>query len=123
MVETKEQVKAFQVQATLEGVSLLKDNGVSLRFHTNELTPEDKTAITRYYQQFGWLLFGAQEHDEEGLRLELIRKDTGGKSPSQRLRAVLFVAYQQSGQLELTFEQYYDMKMERFINSVKDKLV
>lgn len=64
MSET-EKLKAFQVPSTLEGVSLLKDGGVSLRFHTNELSAEEKTELSKYFQQFGWLLFGASEHQEK----------------------------------------------------------
>lgn len=114
--------KNFQVPATLEGVSLLKDGGCSLRFHTNELTPEEKTVISTYYQQFGWLLFSDQEHDEKDLELEAIRKDVGGKTPSQRLRGVLYILYQQSGRLDLTFEQFYAQKMEYIINQIKANL-
>lgn len=114
--------KTFQVPATLEGVSLLKDGGVSVRFHTNELPPSEKTLLTSYFQKFGWMLFSEQEHDEDTLNLEEIRKDTGGKTPSQRLRSVLFILYQQSGQTDKTFEQFYAQQMERFINLVKQNL-
>lgn len=114
--------KTFQVPAILEGVSFLKDGGVSLRFHTNELTPDEKLAIGTYYQQFGWLLFSEQEQNEEELQLEAIRKDVGGKTPAQRLRSVIYVAYQQSGQTDLSFEQYYARAMERHINYEKQNL-
>lgn len=115
-------MKGFQVPAALEGVSFLKDGGVSVRFHTHELEVSEKTAISDFYQQFGWLLFTAEEQDVNSLELEQIRKDTGGKSPSQRLRAVLYVAYQQSGQSDKTFDQYYGEKMEQFITHIKAKL-
>lgn len=115
-------MKAIQVPATLEGVSLMKDGGVSLRFHTNELSPADKTELSNYFQKFGWLLFAEQEHDESELDLEEIRKDTGGKSPSQRLRSVLYVMYTQSGEKDVLFETYYARQMERFINLVKQNL-
>lgn len=116
------ETKAIQVPATLEGISLLKDGGVSVRFHTNELTAEEKTELSKHYQHFGWLLFSEQEHDEKELALEAIRKDTGGKSPSQRLRSVLYVAWQQRGRDDMTFEEYYAQQMERFINRVKNAL-
>lgn len=115
-------MQKVQVPATLEGVSLLKDGGVSLRFHTGELQTKEKTDISSFYQQFGWLLFAPQEHSEDDLDLEAIRKDTGGKSPSQRLRAVLYIAYQQNKETDITFEQFYAQKMELFINRVKVEL-
>lgn len=114
--------EGFQVAAILEGVSLLKDGGVSVRFHTSELSAEHKTEISKYYQQFGWLLFNPQEQDVESLELEAIRKDIGGKTPSQRMRSVLYVLYQQSGRTDLTFEQFYMEKMNRIIDQIKANL-
>ena len=108
--------------ATLEGVSLLKDGGISVRFHTNELSIKEKAEISNFYQQFGWVLFSPQQIDETDLELEQIRKDVGGKTPAQRLRAVLFIAYQQGGQIDKPFEQYYAEHMEKFINRVKAAL-
>lgn len=43
--------------AVLEGVSTLKDGGVSLRFHTQELTAEEKANMFSWADRFGWLLF------------------------------------------------------------------
>lgn len=114
--------KAIQVPATLEGVSTLKDGGVSVRLHTQELSTDEKTTVLNQQGKFGWFLFAEQEFDESELELENIRKDVGGKTPAQRLRAVLYISYQQSGYIEKTFEQYYAEKMERFIDRVKRAL-
>jgi hypothetical protein len=114
-------IRKFQVPAVLEGVTTLKDGGLSARFHTNELNKEDKLAVMDHLQQFGWLLFAPQEHDDSD-ELAEIRKDTGGKTPSQRLRATIYVYYQQSYQKDLTFEQFYQRQMERLINIVKQNL-
>lgn len=120
--KTQEKLQAFQVPSTLEGITLLKDGGVSIRFHTNELSTDEISAISKWFQQFGWLLFAASEHDESVLELEQIRKDTGGKSPSQRLRAVIYIEWQQSGEHDLTFEQFYARRMEQMIGYVKRNL-
>lgn len=109
----------IQIPASLEGITTLKDGGLSLRFQTQELSDEDKLTVMRYLQEFGWLLFAAQEHEDT--ELEAIRKDVGGKSPSQRLRAVLYVSYQQGSQ-DRTFEQYYSNQMEQIINQIKQRL-
>lgn len=115
-------MRAIQVPATLEGVSTLKDGGVSVRLHTQELNAGEKSTMFDHQGKFGWFLFAEQEFDENELELEQIRKDTGGKTPSQRLRSVLYIAYQQSGQQDKTFEQYYSQQMERFISRVKGAL-
>ena len=111
--------QALQLQATLEGVSTLKDGGMSLRFHTQELSNDHKATLLSFAQSFGWLLFSEQEQDVDSLELEPARKDIGGKTPSQRLRNVLYISYQQSGRIDISFEQFYAQKMEQIINHIK----
>lgn len=113
--------KTFKVGATMEGVSTLKDGGVSLRFHTQELSNEDKTLAFNFQQGFGWLLFQEQDYKADELELDQIRKDTAGKSPSQRMRSVLYLLYKQSGQ-SVPFENYYGQQMERILDQLKDRL-
>lgn len=111
----------FQIPAILEGITALKDGGLSIRFHTNEVNDQDKLSAMSYFQKFGWLLFADQEHDDS-TELEQIRRDTGGKTPSQRLRSTIYVEYQQSNIKDQTFEQYYARKMEKFIEYIKQNL-
>ena len=44
------------------------------------------------------------------------------KSPSERLRSVFFQHYKKEKPLGLTFEEYYDDKMEMLIEHYKNKL-
>lgn len=111
----------FKVPAVVDGVSPLKDGGVSVRFHTQEMTPGQIADLMGYYQKFGWLIFSEQEQDVSQIKLDTIRKDAGGKSPSQRLRSVIFVLYSQTDRSE-TFEQFYERQMEKLINMVKENL-
>lgn len=110
----------FQVEAILEGVAPLKDGGVSLRFHTNEITKPQKVELMDYYQSFGWLLFKANEHQESEVPKELAKRDNR-QSPSQRLRAVLFVYWKQL-KGEGDFEAFYNQYIERFIDKIKENL-
>jgi len=45
----------------------------------------------------------------------------GEKSKSQRLRATLYILWQQ-GKMDKTFEEFYSIQMEKIINIIKDKL-
>lgn len=115
--------KPIQVPATLSGVSTLKDGGVTIRFQTQELTASEKAVVFDYLDKFGWLLFAETEHQPHDIdELEAIRKDTGGKSPSQRLRAALYVLYKQQADTSISFEQYYGQMMEKVIDNVKSRL-
>lgn len=112
-------VNNIQVPATVEGVSTLKDGGLSVRLHTQELQPAEKTVVLEKQGQFGWFLFAEQAFDEDELELEAIRKDIGGKSHSQRLRSVLYVRYKSLNRPDISFEQYYSRRMEQFIDHEK----
>lgn len=111
----------FQIEAILEGVTPLKDGGVSLRFHTNEVSKAHKVELMEYYQSFGWLLFSANELKDTDLPKENANKQDG-KSPSQRLRAVIFVLWQQRTQGTGDFEAYYKQQMEKAIEAIKSNL-
>lgn len=120
-VNPKEMNKRFQVAATLEGISTLKDGGASVRFHTQELNNDDKSILFDFANSFGHLLFSANEVKEDELKLEAIRKDTVGKSPSQRMRAVIFKLWEQNGR-KGDFDTYYGTLMESLLNQLKEKL-
>ena len=54
--------------------------------------------------------------------LEIIEKIDDGKSPSSRLRSVIFIWWDQSGRPQEDFEVFYRMKIEAIINMIKEKL-
>lgn len=111
----------FQVAATLEGISPLKEGGMSLRLHTQELSKEEMVQLMNFYQSFGYMLFAAQELNEEDIPKEKLSADEE-KSPSKRLRSVLFILWKQQGG-EGDFEAFYRKKMEAIIEQLKSRLV
>lgn len=118
-------MKTFQLPAQLEGYRSLKDMTVKLSFETNEITPEMMSNIHYSLNKFGFLAFApdalATQELEEIDNLKVEYSDTG-KPPSQRLRAVLYLNWQQKNEGYDTFENYYLVKMEKLINHYKDKL-
>ena len=109
----------FQVPAILTSFSTKADNGASLRFSTNELTDEDFLTLKKAHQQFGWLLFRENPFQPSDVPLEAAEDIT--KTPSKRLRATLFVLWQQTGS-QGDFEVFYRDRMEKIIDFVKNKL-
>ena len=100
-------------------VSFLKDGGVSLGFSTNEMTAEEKVVLSKYYRKFGYLLFKENEFVPEDIPTE--DADFEGKTPSKRMRSVLFVYWKQKG-AEGDFEDFYRTKMNELIEYIKTKL-
>ena len=64
------------------------------------------------------LMFPKDEKDVDVLE---IKKEVIHKSPSQRMRSVIFLLWRQAGE-ELPFEVFYLNTMERIIDHLKSKL-
>lgn len=113
----------IQTAAILEGVSTLKDGSISVRFHTQELSPEQKVQFMEYLQKFGWMLF--KEAETPFVEDEIPDYDPKQydeiKSPSQRLKAVIFVKSQQDGVSKKDFNEFYQKEMARIIEGYKTK--
>lgn len=112
-------MKGFQVPAQMTRCSSLVDGGVTVGFHTKELTTQEKAEVMDFHNKSGWLMFKPNEVKEEDIPKQDAEYET--KTPSQRLRGVLFVLWQQQSD-EQEFEVFYRKMMEKIINSVKQRL-
>lgn len=113
------------IPAILQTFRSLKDKTLKIEFETNELTPEQYAEISRHIQTFGFLAFKKDEFKSEQIQLLSDTKvdyDDTTKTPSKRLRDVLFIAWKQSNCGYENFEDYYRYHMENFINHIKSKL-
>ena len=112
--------KIITTPAILTRISYTKDGGLSLGFSTQEMTNEDKLALSELYQTFGFLAFKQNQIDISDLPKE--DAEDRNKTPSKRLRAVLYVLLKQKGIKPDQFESFYREKMEQLITIIKDKL-
>lgn len=94
------------------------DGSLGLRFSTPELQPDEKTAFFELLNQNLKVLL---QPTGEVAGLKDVKAEFDNKTPSQRLRACLYVAFQQSGGRG-EFEDFYRKKMEAFIMDVKSNL-
>lgn len=109
----------FQVPAILTGFATKVDGGASVRFATNELTDTDILQLKRQQGQFGFLLFRENAYTPKDIPTE--QAEDGSKSPSKRLRAVLFVQWKQEGE-KGDFEAFYVKSMNAIIEKCKGQL-
>lgn len=115
-------MKGFTVAVDLTSAVPKKDKSVKISFVTSrELPPEEQLEIFKYLYMSGsgWLLFSPNEISESDIPKDMAEK--GAKTPSQRLRAVLFILWKQVGDID-DFEKFYQIQMETFINEIKFKL-
>jgi hypothetical protein len=110
----------LKLNAYLTGFSSKSDGSASVRFSTQELTSEDFSTLKKYLNEFGYLLFKESYIKENEIPDEEPLEDDQ-KSPSKRLKAVLFLVWKKTGEKD-EFNTYYRKQMEKFINVVKDKL-
>lgn len=112
-------MKAITCDMILTNASTRADGSLGLRFSTPELKPEEKTAFFELINQNLKVL--VEPWDTPPDEMLKIAEKLDGKTPSQRLRAVLFVLYNQRGGMN-DFEEFYRRNMEKLIDYVKGKL-
>lgn len=116
--------KVFQLPVLITGVRTTADKGLELKIHTRDLstfTDEQLAALMGMHENEYWAAFSKQEVKPEEIDVKEERVDRGIKTASQRLRAVLYIAWEQKGSPE-DFESYYRTMMEKFIDKVKENL-
>lgn len=112
-------MKALTCPVILTGAATRSDGSLSLRFSTPELSPDEKVAFMEIQNTNLKLLL--QPVDNEPAELKEVKGQFDTKTPSQRLRAVLYILWKQAdGTGE--FEDFYKRRIEDIINSVKRKL-
>ncbi len=113
--------------AQLEGVSTRKDKTVKLTFGTQELSPTTAGEIMSISNSFCFLAIKAETFtNTEKELLEQIKADqltNTAKTPSQRLRAVLYVLFSQNNEGFDKFDSFYINKLESMIEHFKSKLI
>jgi len=113
----------FQVPAEICKVETLADKTLRLRVDTTmELPPEQEALIMQLRNKQGYFVYSEQDIKQDDLQdLPDIETPKGVKTPSQRLRAVLYLFWKQGTQVQ-TPEQFYDREMEKIIDHFKGKL-
>lgn len=114
-------MSSITLPATLDAANRRKDRSVSLRFTSMlELQTGDFATIDTLHGASGHLLFAPVELHEEDIPKDPL--PTSGKTPSQRLRAALFVLWEQTTP-GTDFDGFYKQRMERIIEAVKQEFV
>lgn len=114
------------IPAQMEGFRTLKDKTLKVTFETNELNPQELLGIAENINTFGYLAFKKEPFGEkEKEMLENLESDyieSSGKTPSKRLRGVLFKVYESNPEGFKSFATFYDHYMEKIIEHYKTKI-
>lgn len=116
--------KVIFVPGILSSPTGLKDGTFKFTIYCNELPPEKIGQVFTLNNQYCYI--GLKREDflnAEREALDALEADeTVGKTPSQRLRAVLFLNWKGNPEGFSNFDAYYKHKMERMIEHWKGKL-
>jgi len=114
----------FQTQAEISKIMTMSDHGVRLQIDTPELGPEETAKLfnLKKPETIVWVAFKDIPLEEKDIDVpEVMDKDVDTKTPSQRLRACLFLYWQQNKK-GMDFPLFYQRQMEKWISSIKEKL-
>jgi len=105
-------------------VGTLADGSLSINIHTQELTDETMMRVFNLRKKPGMVLISSGDITKQEIdAVENFTSDFefNGKTPSQRLRSVLYKVWEQSSQ-DFDFPIWYESQMERIINKYKATL-
>jgi hypothetical protein len=108
-------------QAYLDKIVSLKDGSFKVTFEGQELGATDSAALFSLRGQCGWVLFAPNQITAHDVPQEPAREFKAQKSQAQRLRASLWVLWEQRGRLG-DFETFYRQEMERLIAAIQEQL-
>lgn len=110
--------------AQIEGITTRKDKTIKLTIGTQELTPSEAAKMFYLNQQFCYMALKPEPFTRDEVDMvESMKADLdSAKTPSQRLRSVLFRNYEQDNKGYKDFNTYYIGEMDRICEHYKSKL-
>jgi hypothetical protein len=112
----------FKAPATIpdNGIKTMADKSVRLFVDTQEVGPEEMVKLFQLKGKFG--MFAFSEKDIEKLEVpDDLPEFPDEKSPSKRLKAVIWKVWESKGK-QGDSEAFYRSQMERIIDKYKEKL-
>lgn len=121
-------MQLLQFSAIIDGVTAKKDKTLSIRLGSQELPTDDTAHIFDLMGKQVWI--GIAETSIEAMEVpETLPEMKGDKSPSQRLRGVLYKLWEQKmagkkpkDPAYQTFPKFYEDYLFRLTETLKDKL-
>lgn len=120
-------MNSFIFSAIIEGVATRVDKTLKITLGSNELSPEGYANLFKLNQKFVGVLINEEGIDDKDVREldekmfdEFDKRQT--KTPSQRLRNVFYLLWEQNKGGYEDFKDYYAKKMEGVIEYYKAKI-
>lgn len=112
-------MKAIVLNAILSSFRSRKDKSIGFSVSTGEFSVPERVAIMELEGINVRMLIEPQDYEPEGKIA--VDKELHSKTPSERLRAILFVKFRQSGE-KIEFIDYYIREINRICEAEKAQL-
>lgn len=113
----------IQLPVLIAGLATKVDGSIKLTLETRELGGAEASRLFDLRNTEAWCLIQPQEFTEDSVKLPTERADpaVGAKTPSQRMRAIIYRLWEQS-RSGTDFESYYRIRMDGLNEQLKAKL-
>ena len=109
--------------AVIGGIRSIKDGTLSISFDIQELSPGKTGEVFSLRNKIAYVYVSERQiEDNEKKVVDSLDPELKGKTPGQRLRAVLYRKWEQDNEGYKDSESYYRAKMEAIINHYKTEL-
>jgi hypothetical protein len=109
----------IKMPVTVQGIATLSDDSMRLNLHTQEVNEVDAALLYKFRRQHCEMIL--TPYGSENEPVTVVDKDLNDKTPSQRLRACLYVLCEKQRMLS-NWESFYKEKMEKLIGFVKKEI-
>lgn len=114
-------MKQITLPVLIAGIATKVDGSIKIILETRELGADKAADLFGLRNSEAWAVLAASNIKEVNLPLERPDPAIGTKTPSQRMRAVLYRVWEQEHS-DLDFDTYYKSKMEHIIEQLKERL-
>lgn len=112
----------LQLSAHMRNPRFNKDGSATLSFTTAQEIPDDEVIYllnAGRRDELGWLMWSPNVFQEGDIPKE--QAPETGKTPSERLRGILYIEWEQKGK-QGTFNAYYVERMDKICEALKGRL-
>lgn len=116
-------MEGLLIPVIVEGIKSLKDGSISVSIGTQELSPGKAAELFALRNMVCFAYFSAKQIDSnERKMIDSLDVELKGKTPGQRLRAVMYLKWKNDDEGFKDAQSYYLAKMEAIIEHYKADL-
>lgn len=108
--------------AVIQNLRTLADKSWRIQLDTQELSAELSAELMKLHQSFGWFAFSENPDDKIIIPSEPAPEFKADKSISERIRACLFVYWNECTSKKQPFRDFYESWGEKKISEIKHYL-